>query len=324
MYGSEWDKTWSVDRRICSATYFEKYFVYSVRNGSISDVKFNSLLDELKNEDIDEAVRKLEDIFIINGEVNIDIVVKFLEKVEANLTLGKFEEKQSEILIYCLARIERIIPNQYYALLSIHSRLAITIWHLLQLRPKEATENIITRAINTVESLMFCVELLRWIAPPKGGKQDFFTEDESERIASVIIERIKIEIQNESFLDTYKISSSTLLHSILNWGNDDDKAEVGLKIKEWIEEPNGAEKVIFGFSRLIHTSNVRQPTVIEFKRDSYDELEKIINPQEIVDVLMDKYQENPSGINIDDNNTDYEKVAIKFLKLHQKIKDKQS
>lgn len=324
VYGGEWDKTWSVDRRICSEFYFEKYFVYSVRNGLISDVKFNSLLDELKNENVDEAVSKLKGMIIINDMVSTDALGKFLVIIDANLTLGKLEAKQSENLIYCLARIEKIIPNHFYQMFSIRSRIAITMWHLLQLQPKDGAEIVITRAMNIVESLMFCVDILRWIVPSEEVQKDFFTRDEFQRIATVVIEKIKAEIQNESFLDIYKTSSSTLLNSILRWGNNNDKTELHLKIKEWIQETNGAEKLILGFSKLISTSNIKKPTIIEFDVDSYNAIKETANPQEIADILIDKYQENSSEINIHDDKTDYEKVALEFLKLHQNIKDTQS
>lgn len=323
-YGGEWDKTWYMDRRICSELYFEKYFVYSVRNGLISDVKFNSLLDELKNENVDVAVSKLKGMIIINGMVSTDVLGKFLVIIDANLTLGKLEAKQSENLIYCLAKIEKIIPNHFYQMFSIRSRMAITMWHLLQLQPKDEAEIVITRAMNIVESLMFCVDILRWMVPSEEVQKHFFTRDEIQGIAAVVIEKIKTEMQNESFLDTYETGSSTLLNGILRWGNSNDKAELRLKIKEWIKEPNGAEKLILGFSKLISTSNIKKPTIIEFDMDSYNAIKNTVNPQEIADILIDKYQENPSEINVHDGKTDYEQVALEFLKLHQNIKDTQS
>lgn len=58
--------------------------------------------------------------------------------------------------------------------------------------------------------------------------------------------------------------------------------------------------------------------------DSYNAIKNTVNPQEIADILIDKYQENPSEINVHDGKTDYEQVALEFLKLHQNIKDTQS
>ncbi|PFI08317.1 hypothetical protein COI71_31810, partial [Bacillus cereus] len=34
-------RQWAKDRRICSPEYFEKYFIYSVRPGQLSDIEFN-------------------------------------------------------------------------------------------------------------------------------------------------------------------------------------------------------------------------------------------------------------------------------------------
>ncbi len=58
--------------------------------------------------------------------------------------------------------------------------------------------------------------------------------------------------------------------------------------------------------------------------DSYNAIKNIVNPQEIANILIDKYHKNPSEINNHDGKTDYEQVAIEFLKLYQKIKDTQS
>ena len=106
-YGGEWDKTWYMDRRICSELYFEKYFVYSVRNGLISDVKFNSLLDELKNENVDVAVSKLKGMIIINGMVSTDVLGKFLVIIDANLTLGNWKQNNQKTLYIVLRKLRR-------------------------------------------------------------------------------------------------------------------------------------------------------------------------------------------------------------------------
>lgn len=96
-----------MDRRICSELYFEKYFVYSVRNGLISDVKFNSLLDELKNENVDVAVSKLKGMIIINGMVSTDVLGKFLVIIDANLTLGNWKQNNQKTLYIVLRKLRR-------------------------------------------------------------------------------------------------------------------------------------------------------------------------------------------------------------------------
>lgn len=73
------------------------------------------------------------------------------------------------------------------------------MWHLLQLQPKDEAEIVITRAMNIVESLMFCVDILRWMVPSEEVQKHFFTRDEIQGIAAVVIEKIKQKCKMKVF-----------------------------------------------------------------------------------------------------------------------------
>jgi predicted KAP-like P-loop ATPase len=67
VYGPEWDKTWSMEQRICSTDYFERYFRYGVPPGDVPDLKVKRLLERVKSAEEKEIDDFLAEVGAKNG-----------------------------------------------------------------------------------------------------------------------------------------------------------------------------------------------------------------------------------------------------------------
>ncbi|KLA22230.1 P-loop NTPase fold protein [Bacillus cereus] len=304
------DKNWELEKRICAADYFNKYFVYSVRDGQISDKKFNDLLNELKNEDINSVINKTKEIISTRN------YFRFIGKVLT--VLDVLEPKQAEGLIMCLVGLEQSIPAGGNGNMSNQLQTALVISRLLIIQPEDRREDVSKRAIQAVDSLLFSVEILHYLdLASKNGH--VLKENEMKRVAFNVIERIKKEINDDNFLDNYGVNTSMMLIMIKKFGNEKHKNKLSISLKKWMKKENGVEKLLIGFAQKSYNPESGRYYFSKFDVGSYSRLKTVVGKDgvdSIVEIIENKY---PKDL-LDDSEyvgiTDYEEVALAFWDEH--------
>lgn len=305
------DKNWVLEKRICSDDYFNKYFVYSVRDGQISDKKFNDLLNELKNVDINSAINKTKDI-ISNRNY-----FKFIGKIKMNLDV--LEPKQAENLVMCLVRLEDSIPAGGKGNMSNQLETALVISRLLCLQPEDSRENVIKTAIQSINSLLFGLEILNYLDLSSSNEQ-ILTEKEMRRVTFSSIERIIQEIKNANFLDKYGVNSSVMLSILYKWGNENHKNELEISLAQWMKKQNGVEKLLIGFAQKSYNTKSDEYNFSKFDVISYTKLKNVVGlsvVDNIAEILINKYSKDYlNNLSMVAKN-DFEKVSKEFWYRHQ-------
>lgn len=304
------DKNWALEKRICSVDYFNKYFVYSVREGQVSDKKFNDLLNGLKTMDIDSAIDKIKDIISTRN------YSMFIGKFQARLE--ELEPEQAENLIRCLVRIEDLIPAGGNGYSSNQWQTAMLISGLLKLQQKNRRENIIKTAIQSISSLLFALVILKHIEL-LDAKDSILKEAEIERVVSCIIDRMRQEINNENFLDEYGVHSSMILVMLYKRGNEELKNELAISIAKWMKKQDGIEKLLIGFGQKSYNSKSDTYNFSKFDGISYLNLKYVVGLDMLDymnETLINKYSENYLKDLSNTGKTDFEKVAVGFWYEH--------
>ncbi|WP_460228615.1 KAP family P-loop NTPase fold protein [Bacillus cereus] len=305
-FSNNMEEQWAGEQRICSQYYFEKYFVYHVPNGQISDIKFNSLLSRLEFEDVTVIYLEMKKM---TEKHEIQNLIKKLK-----MSTDRLNEKKAEKLIVCLGKLGELIPNND-DIYSTREQTSILIYDLIKILPKDKRKNCAIAAIQSSNSLVFCWEIFNWLRPPNDETEGIFKHDELKFIAIKLIKKIKIEIKKQNFLELYSVSAHPLLYVWSKWGI---KEELTDQCREWINQRNGAEKLLMVFVQQYRSFD--GITIDLFTKENYDFLKEIFPPQELAQALDGKYKDKIQS-NEDYNSRtykdNYEKVALQFLWIHE-------
>ncbi|WP_074555628.1 KAP family P-loop NTPase fold protein [Bacillus cereus] len=289
---------WNKEKRICTLEYFEKYFIYSVRQGQISDVRFDALITELENNKVENISIKIMDMFNECG---------YYETIEKfSINIERFNAKQANNLIFCLIKIENpILNNNANNRYGLSFQTVSLICKLVNLQEKNIKQKLVREILEEIESIVFGEQILRFV-------KIMVSDIELHDIAIEFIERIKKEIKETDFLEVYKEQVPLLLEHWNNWG---DRNELSLTVEKWAEEGE-IEKLLISFTGQTSTGDVG-----EFTSTGYNNL-KVINVTELVaQTLLKKYSmptyklNNPNQF---EGMSDQKRVAKQFLLLYQR------
>ncbi|MDA2180097.1 P-loop NTPase fold protein [Bacillus cereus] len=304
-FSNNMEKQWADEQRICSKYYFEKYFVYHVQNGQISDIKFSSLLNRLEYEDVNVLYSEMKEM------TEKQEILSLIQKIK--ISTDRLNEKKAGKLIECLGRLGEFLPNNNN-MYNTREQTSILIHDLIRIQPKARRKKYAINAIKSSNSIVFCWQIFRWLQPLNDGNEEMFEHEELKIIATKLIERIKIEIKKQNFLELYSVNAYPLFYVWNEWGN---KKELINEFRDWIHQENGAENLLMVFSNQYKALD--EILIDSFTKENYERLKAIFPPQELARTLEDKYEEKIQS-NEDYNSraykNKYEKVALQFLWIH--------
>ncbi|MGE1059897.1 KAP family P-loop NTPase fold protein, partial [Bacillus sp. GMa5/1] len=305
-FSDNMEKQWADEQNICSKYYFEKYFVYHVPNGQISDIRFNSLLGHLESEDINVIYSEMKTM------AEKQKILNLINKLR--MSTARLNEKKAEKLIVCLGMLGELLPdnNNIY---NTREQVSILIYELLGKLSKDKRKDSAIIAIESSNSIVFSWQIFNWLRPYNNGTEEIFKNEELKVIATKLIKKTKIEIKKQNFLELYGANVYPFFYVWNKWGN---KKELINQFREWINEENGAEKLLMGFVK--QESSLDEIMISWFTAENYQSLKEIFPPQELARVLEEKYEdkiqsdEDYTSRNYKDN---YEQVALQFLWIHK-------
>ncbi|WP_182812764.1 P-loop NTPase fold protein [Bacillus sp. ME78] len=308
-----YDENWEVEKRICSADYFNKYFAYSVRDGQISDKKFNDLLNELKNEDITSVINKTKDIISARN------YLKLIGKIQ--MILDVLEPRQAEILMMCLVELEDSIPAGGIGNMNNLQQTALIISRLLSIQAEDRRADVIEKVMKSIDKLLFSVELLRYL-DLASRNEHILKENDINKVAISVIEKIIPELGDENFLDNYGVNASTIVSMLSEFGSENHKDKLKISLNKWVKKENGVEKLLIGFAQKSYNPKNDRYTFSNFDVGSYSRLKKAVGKDgidSIIDIIENKYLQDFLYMSEYVGNTDFEKVAFAFWREHHSM-----
>jgi predicted KAP-like P-loop ATPase len=217
-FGMDSYDTWKREKRICSASYFDRYFSYSVIDGDISDVDFDQFILQLDESNIDQIKLDIEQ-FCKNSSPN-----KFIEKLQTRSDELTWEN--SKLLSTALCQMSSAFNSEGSFLnLGMDSSLKQAVMFIYRQleknKDKEELLEICKGLIMNAETMEFASELMYWYNKGEQDQDKILSQQQFKIINQTIIDKAfsmlsegeniftKFENENRRLLGTWYLISPT-------------------------------------------------------------------------------------------------------------------
>ena len=320
-YSNESYNEWYNQKRICSPNYFDRYFTYSLPEGTISDVAFENIIKELSNLSPQELSEKFRELIKSGDADNFSTKIRSREK--------EYTWEEANKLSKAMVLIGDLFPNvssgMFFNFNSPLSQIAIFIYHLINKgNTNEEKVDLAKELMKEANSFDFAYEINRWL---RGGKEEdkIFSVEEYQDLARVLIDRAIEEAEGEGE-PIFEKNEGHVTYLFGAW-SEINKEELNNYIKSIIDNEIAKVITLLKACTPTMTSNVHpKPYKSDFTKEQYDWLKYILD----VDYIYSKLEEiEGKEIDISDvtftqrmePNPSSENIVKQFIHWHRKAKD---
>ncbi len=282
VYSGEWEKEWARDKRVCSGSYFKRYFAYGIPPNDISDVSVDMLIESSPGSDPEALEASLESLM----RDTPGALVKKMRQRESFVTCA-----QATALLPSLARNGFQVPTERgpFVMGGARTQLAILIAHLLKAIPVgEARDRMAERIIEVAEPLTFAADCIRWMQPSRDDQeaQYLLATATIDRLRELIVARAAEKDRDSPLYRQFGYEAR-----VLYWlWRKVDAASVSARLRVNLEG-QGEEVDAFLDAHVGEAWGLTDglPRRADFRREAYDDIARLINPEEIARDLRRRY-----------------------------------
>ena len=182
---TEWDKTWSDQKRICSTLYFRRYFTYGVPQGDVRDVDLGRLISLIDDPDpiLDEA-ESLIDQMLDDGSADT-LVTKLTGLID-----GASPTATKNLVILLTSRGRFFSDRAVFLGLSTVERAGILVARAIKRLDLADRLPLAIATVQAGEPLRFAIEIFRWCRVGQDDEVSILTESDSNIVGGVLAKRI--------------------------------------------------------------------------------------------------------------------------------------
>ncbi|WP_100489248.1 KAP family P-loop NTPase fold protein [Sporolactobacillus pectinivorans] len=277
-YGSEWEKSWNENQRVCADKYFERYFSYSIPKEDISDQGIKKLLLLTERMSSDEIKQEIDGILDAR---NAKVFISKLRDRAKSLS-----QNQAETLAMAISKLGNNLPNprQFLTPMNPYSQGAILIGELIEsVNDKNDQINLAIKVIDNAIPLHFAAECFTWLVRdtkeypnPRG-----FLIQDLRKIGRELASRISLAFKTENILED-ETHAKKLPSLCYFWTEYGEKNEAQDFIKNKLDEhPGFALELIKQYVPTAWGPD-GVPKKSDFNRMQYDSIIKIIEPEHLL------------------------------------------
>lgn len=283
-YGTEWEPEWAREQRVCSSSYFQKFFAYGVSTNQLSDRRFQRFLDDLPTQgptQQDAALRELA------SPEAVASLVQHLRQREEHLPLPI-----ASALAPLLARNGELFPYERGAFSSggPFTQAAIVMYFLIKsVVDGEARLNLAREVLRVAVPLPFASECLRWMFPSPRRVPDEWVFDQAnfgQLRTQFVTERIVQSDTREPLYRQFGFHARTLY----NWWHEVDAAGLASRLSACLEA--GADEVDTFLDTFVGEAwdlGTGMPHRSDLDRNAYNYIASFIAPEQIAQQLRARY-----------------------------------
>ncbi|MFS0724996.1 P-loop NTPase fold protein [Paenibacillus sp. 1P07SE] len=280
-YGSDWDKSWAEEKRICSSSYTNRYFSYTVPPDDISDQQLEDFIVKISEMNIDEVTRGISQLI---NQRNAEVVISKLRQLATNISA-----EVSKKLAHALVVSARLFPNPdiLFSFSTPFSRSAMLVGDLVANIPtKEERLAIASELVLLAEPVTFGFQCLRWFKRDKDDRPNErgFSSEDLDTIGKCLARRISgYEGGPAALISEFNSDVTPLLYT---WSAYGDKADVNARFQEWLEEnPENAIKLLLCYLPTAWGMESGLSHKDDFEHDQYKAVTQVVNPDTIIVAL---------------------------------------
>lgn len=318
VYGSEWDGIWASKQKICSIQYFFRYFTYGVPNGDIADSEVNLLLNNLIDADEVAATQIFESL--ASRRAIPLMITKLRNKVD------EINEEQAAAIALAISKNCKLVPLERGPMVigGTGMQAAILISDLLLRIPSgnhrfTFAENLLTSSAQ----LSFGIEMMRWFHHYEGRSEErrVFSDEEESNLKKILAVRIKRENNEKPIYFDYAKSAPSLYWL---WFNQLGSQSVSEELSaRFLRNPEEVDLFLESYIGEAWEVESGLPRRADLRRESYDSISSLIDPDYIVGNLRERYGEqldNPQFY-CDESMSAGLQTAHQFTHIHNQVKN---
>ncbi len=272
-------KKWFLEKRLCSGSYFERYFTYSESRNDMDDVLFDKFIDSLKQ---------------VNGQESDILFNKLLKKYGSKqvvFQLQYFDEDldriSSEKLIRLLAINSKFFEDSHSFLdMSTYSISAIIIASLLMHSERQTRLQSINQIIEDITDLKYSMEIFYKIVQ-RERRDGVVVSEFEEEIAKTILKKFFTRNDQEIVKDFNLLDDGDKQIALLNWSKFGIKEKL-FSFTKFLWQGSGAEAVNFlrTFTPTITTlSRPDSPYKSNFNAGQFNSLKSVTDIHELYQLI---------------------------------------
>lgn len=212
-YGSDWYKEWDKGQRVCSETYFSRYFTYSIPINDIADGLIASLISECPKwiAEIETEENPLSNVLTSS---NAELLIKKLRRISDEIS-----PHESIALAVAISNESDSYPNPdaLFSHMNPFVQAAMLVSSLIQNNEASTRKTIVESCIKITPSLEFKLEIFRWLKREEEDKpeKDAFSKSEIDDIGGFLgNELLKFIEQGIDITSKYPSSVGTILYTL--------------------------------------------------------------------------------------------------------------
>jgi len=311
-FGSDWYSAWNENQRICSDSYFSRYFTYSISKNDISDLEVSNMIQELDGWDSSISSNPLAQLILSN---NPNTVIKKLGNKFRDIN-----EETAEALAIAICQVSNNFTQVKGATWTdSFSQSAMLLSDLFQTVDNSRRVKMIKASFDATNDLEYKVEVFRWLRHEgrDNSVEDCLAKDQMNEIGKYLASEIV------TYLETNRINDISISFAKLFWivHRYHSSTYLNQYAQEKVNDINSVQYLISSYVPIWTTGTGRSGKE-DFTRNEYDTLSKYIDASILMAAVRthfpnelntsDKY---PSRLNNED--TDEELLFIRqFIWLY--------
>lgn len=307
-HGTDWETQWAREQRVCSSSYFHKFFAYGASISQISDRQIQQFLEALPTQAVAEQDAALHELATPEEVASL---VQRLRQHEEHLPLPIASE-----LAPLLARNGALFPRERRAFSSggPFTEAAIVVYFQIKSIVDEANRlRLAHEVLSLATPLPFASECLRWMFPNPRRVPDewIFEEDNFAQMLSLFVKRrIAPSDEREPLYRQFGSDAP----SLYGWWHEVDALDLAGRLIACLEAGDQEIDIFLdafvGETWQLSTGLSHRS---DLDRDAYNHIARFIPPEQIAQRLRARY-----GAQLDEPQFDHaNSVALTIRFAHQ-------
>lgn len=321
-YGSNWEQSWSEAQRICSPSYFQRYFAYAVPEDDISDQTIQNLIEVSSKEEPADTAKLLDQLLTPQ---NADRLIRKLRSKAKSISRESSMTLAGVLLLHS-GRFPN--PENLFNFNNPFAQAAMLVSDLVQNMPDKSEKISLSHlCIRNAPDIEFSAEVFRWlrVRDKDRPERDGFTEDEISAIGNILAERIKSILKSDVDITTvYPKICGHLLYQVKKYIG---KSEVEEYLASFFKT---SKQSVFRFLDTFTPTAWGMESGVSHKsdleREQYNSIVGLVDPEIILSAITHEIGQLPSisiEYPIDDKDRN-QLLANQFLWLHDYVLKEQA
>lgn len=311
------DGFWAEGKRVAATQYFDRYFTYAIPLGDVADQDITSLIRLAESGSLEQVIEQIQQTVDV---MNAATFIGKLRRLEDSCPL-----QAGLLLSHALVKTAKQFPtSDSWAMLGSRAQVSIFISEIL-LRVEDETErtSLATQLVNQAITPEVARDLIYWLnRPPKNQRHaevqtPILSPAVIEHLTALMVQRIEQEAQYTDVLEAYEGQEAR--NVLYTWSQYSGRGVTQNHLQRSMDgRPDKVVKLLSCFTGTAFNLTDGRPTWGSFRRESYDSVSSLIDPDIIATELRaagfssSPMPERPETFEL--------YLASEFLKIHDAVK----